>query len=308
MEIWSNLIMKNKSETIVFFGSGPVASASLRLLNKDFLIEAVITKPRPAHHTGSVPVLDAAKDLNLTVYTAQDKASLDELFRIASFHAKAGVLVDFGIIVSQGVIDYFPLGIINSHFSLLPQWRGADPITFAILSGQKQTGVSLMLLVAAMDEGPLLAQESYPLSKTMTTPALTESLVDLSYRMLAKAIPDYITGIIKPYPQSNEGISYSRRLTKEDGEIDWARPAVEIERQIRAFLAWPQSRTTLAGKDIIITGAHVVNDAGPSGTTAVKNKQLVVFCSERALQIDRLKPAGKQEMDSEAFLAGYHLL
>ena len=146
-----------KSQKLVFFGSGPVAASALRLLVKGFDIEAIITKPRPAHHRGEVPILAAAQELSLPIFTAANKQELDELFSTNPVSSRLAVLIDFGIIVSQKIIDYFPLGIINSHFSLLPQWRGADPITFAILSGQARTGVSLMLLVEAMDEGPLLA-------------------------------------------------------------------------------------------------------------------------------------------------------
>src|SRR5215471_20589580 len=108
--------MKKISETVVFFGSGPVAAESLRLLSESFTIEAVITKPRPLHHKGDVPVLEAAARLNLPVYTANNKSSLDKLFASdkAFFKSRVGILVDFGIIVSQKVIDYFPMGIVNS--------------------------------------------------------------------------------------------------------------------------------------------------------------------------------------------------
>ena len=112
--------MKKTFETIVFFGSGPVAAESLRLLSKDFEIEAVITKPRPPHHRGPVPVLDLAEELKLPVQTAEDEAGLDQLFKGRPFKSRVGVLIDFGIIVSPQVIDYFPLGIVNSHFSILP--------------------------------------------------------------------------------------------------------------------------------------------------------------------------------------------
>src|SRR5687768_5450622 len=124
--------MTSIDEPITFFGSGPVAAASLRLLAEDFTIEAVITKPRPAHHRGPVPVIELAEELGLKVYTAGNRRELDELFTGNPVRSSLAVLIDFGIIVSRQIIDYFPLGIINSHFSLLPEWRGADPITFAI--------------------------------------------------------------------------------------------------------------------------------------------------------------------------------
>jgi methionyl-tRNA formyltransferase len=303
--------MKKISEPIVFFGSGPVAAESLRLLHESFPIEAVVTKPRPPHHHGDVPVLSTAEKLGLPVHTVLSRQELDDLVAAKPFKSHVAILIDFGIIVSQKVIDYFPLGIVNSHFSLLPEWRGADPITFAVLSGQKQTGVSLMLLVEAMDEGPLLAFGIHDLTPDITTPELTEYLIKLSYGLLRDVMPGYLAGDIKPMPQSRTGrsTSYSRRLTKEDGIIDWTKPATVIEREIRAFTGWPQSRTQLGTLDVIITKAHVINASGAPGKTTIIAKQPVIYCGEQALAIDRIKPAGKKEMTGEAFLAGYkHIL
>jgi methionyl-tRNA formyltransferase len=298
--------MKQISETIVFFGSGPVAAESLRLLARSFTIEAVVTKPRPAHHRGDVPVLTVAEDLGLRVVTAANRKDLDTVFAQKSFNSRVAVLIDFGIIVSKEVIDYFPLGIVNSHFSLLPEWRGADPITFAILSGQKQTGVSLMLLVPAMDEGPLLGFGTCDLPPTITTPELTQQLILLSYELLRVILPKYIASEIPPQPQdSSTPATYSRKLTKEDGTIDWHKSAQHIEREIRAFAEWPKSRTRLGSIDVILTRAHVTDSTGTPGSFTTQNKQLLVHCGEGSLMIEALKPAGKQEMTGEAFLAGY---
>ena len=372
--------MKKISEPIVFFGSGPVAAKSLELLAKDFNIEAVITKPRPPHHRGEVPVLSLAESLNIPVFTARNKAELDKLFDSEPIKSRIGVLIDFGIIVSSGVINYFPLGIVNSHFSLLPEWRGADPISFAILSGQQQTGVSLMLLVEAMDEGPIIDYATYNLRQDMTTPQLTEALIQLSYKLLIDKLPLYIKGILKPQAQDVTGAkldlrktpsspdritsaansfsssrlsfrqdgqvdvpsgtspsdktvfaradsvrertilrkssraSYSRKLTKEDGVIDWAKSAIDIEREIRAFIAWPKSRTKIADKDVIITQARVAKadqldlrlDLYKNGDVIITpDKLLAVKAAEGVLILVRIKPAGKNEMDGAAFIAGY---
>src|ERR1035438_3938500 len=149
--------MTKQSKTVIFFGSGPLAAASLLLLSEDFDIEAVITKSTPSGHKGEVPILELTRKLNIQTYAVEGRVQLDNLVAKANFSSQVGILIDFGIIISQKVIDYFDKGIINSHFSILPQWRGADPISFALLSGQKTTGVSLMLIVAAMDEGPLIS-------------------------------------------------------------------------------------------------------------------------------------------------------
>jgi methionyl-tRNA formyltransferase len=299
--------MKKMSEPIVFFGSGPVAAESLRLLAEDFEVEAVVTKPRAAHHKGDVPVLALAEELGLPIKTAANRSELDSLFADKPFKSRVGVLIDFGIIVSRKVIDYFPLGIVNSHFSILPEWRGADPITFAVLSGQPQTGVSLMLLVEAMDEGPLLAYGEHYLSPTITTPELTDYLIKLSHALLCDTLPKYVTEGAKGAPQdiTERQVSYSRKLTKEDSILDWQKPAVQLEREIRAFTGWPKSRTSFGDLDVVITKAHVIDAAGEPGETSVIEKQPVVYCAHQALALDSLKPAGKKEMTGEAFLAGY---
>lgn len=298
--------MKKMSETIIFFGSGPVAADSLRQLAKNFKIEAVITKPRAATHKGTVPVFESAQQLHLRVFTVGDRLSLDKLVAKTKFTSNIGVLVDFGIIVSHKVIEAFPFGIINSHFSLLPQWRGADPITFAILSGQVETGVSLMVLVEKMDEGPILAYAPLKLSGYETTPELTAKLIELSNILLKEIVPQYIAGRLQPQPQNTSTKpTYSRKLTKADGIIDWHKPAVQLEREIRAFAGWPKSRTQLADKDITITKAHISSGVGSPGTIWKNGKNFGIYTQQDILVIDSLKPAGKIEMSAEAFLAGY---
>ena len=305
MAHWSSSIMTNTSETAVFFGSGPVAANSLRLLIKHTKIEAVVTKPRPAGYNGSVPVISTAEDLSLPIYYADNKRTLDDLIATKPFRSRIGVLVDFGIIVSQAVISYFPRGIVNSHFSLLPEWRGADPITFAVLSGQKQTGVSLMLLVAAMDEGPLLGQALCRLSDTVTTPELTDMLVQLSDDLLRRKLSAYLRGDIEAQPQDGtRAATYSRRLTKADGLMNWHKSAQQLEREVRAYLGWPKSIAKLANKDIVITKAAVCDEHGTPGSVIVRDKHIIVCCGDKSLDLVRLKPAGKREMTAEAFLAG----
>lgn len=290
--------------SIVFLGSGPVAAASLRRLLEHQPVEAIITKPTTMHEMSALAG-------NIPVYTVTNKKELDILVESQQFSSKLAVLIDFGIIVSQAVIDYFPKGIINSHFSVLPQWRGADPINFAILSGQEKTGVSLMLLTAGMDEGPLLDYAELSLDQTETSPALTDKLITLSDQLLQKQLPLQHRTTQAGSPQTITGYpeTYSRKLTKDDGVIDWTKSATILEREIRAFIQWPKSRSTLAGKDVIITSSHILNMSGKPGTIFVDGGMLGVYCGQDALSIDTLKPAGKKEMPAAAFLAGYrHLL
>lgn len=293
------------SQKILFFGSGPVAAASLELLAKEFDIEAVITKPQPPHHKQTFPVLELANKLGLRTLTTANDSELSELFAGNSFASQLGVVIDYGIIIKRDVIDYFPFGIVNSHFSLLPRWRGADPISFAILEGDTETGVSLMLIDAKLDEGPLLVQRPLPIPSDTTTPSLTDQLIKLSHELLVETLPKYTSGELKPYPQLTEGVSYSHKLTKQDGVIDWQKSAIQLEREIRAFIDWPKSRTKLSLTEVIITKAKIVDDDLQTGAIKIYNKGLIVGTKQKSLEILSLKPAGKPEMSAEAFLAGY---
>ncbi|HXR50217.1 MAG TPA: methionyl-tRNA formyltransferase [Verrucomicrobiae bacterium] len=305
--------MHKISATVVFFGSGPVAAKALALLAEDFEIEAVITKPQPAHHKEDFPVLATSQKLGLKTFTPRNKVELSELFRQKPVRSRLGVVIDYGIIIAQDVIDYFPLGIVNSHFSLLPQWRGADPISFSILSGQKKTGVSLMLIVEALDEGPLLAQSEWLIEPDVTTPKLSEELIELSHELLKAMLPLYVAGKTEPAEQAAVTIAdskeptYSRKLTKQDGMLDFSKPAEHLEREVRAFAGWPRSRTAIGDVTVIVTNAHVSEGQGEPGKLWLQDKQLGFYTARGVLVIDRLIPAGKKEMSAAAFLAGYKL-
>lgn len=301
--------MTKTSSKIVFFGSGPVAAKSLGLLLKHRAVEAVITKKSTEREMKAV-----AKDTPL--FFTKNKAELDALIAEKQFSSRLGILIDFGIIVSQKVIDSFELGIINSHFSLLPELRGADPITFSILSGQEQTGVSLMLLVEAMDEGPLLEVGIEKLDGNVTGPGLTNKLINLSDALLQHALPRYFSGeakgvaqekmtdLIPNYPATP---TYSRKLTKSDGVLDFSKSAEQLEREVRAFLDWPKSRTEIAGKDVVVLKATVdMSSTGKPGEVfKTSDRKIGLYAQQGALIIEELKPAGKQAMTSEGFLAGY---
>ncbi|HET9098053.1 MAG TPA: methionyl-tRNA formyltransferase [Candidatus Saccharimonadales bacterium] len=300
--------MQKRSETIVFFGSGPVAAESLRKLAQDFNIEAVVTKPKPPHHKYDFPVLSVAQELGLNILTTKDRANLESSFSNSRLSSRLGVVIDYGIIISKEVIDAFPLGIVNSHFSLLPKWRGADPITFSILKGDNETGVSLMLIDETLDTGPLLAQQSIPISADEDSIKLTNKLINLSHEMLSEYIPAYFNGEIKPQPQPEDGVSYSRKLTRKDGVLDFTKTALELERQVRAFIEWPRSRTEIYETDVIINAAHAIeSDKHPPGNVWHHNKQLGFYTADGILVIDSLIPAGRKEMSTEDFVNGYNI-
>ena len=284
--------------SIVFLGTGPVAADSLQSLIKTFDIEAVITKAVPLHHRGIAPVEELAKAHNLPLLFANTKNELDDLVRKTDFLSSLGVIVDHGVIVSQEVIDSFLLGIVNSHFSLLPQWRGADPITFSILSGQQKTGVSLMLIEPTLDTGKLITQKTLAIAKDETTPSLTDKLVTLSNELLDSYLPRYIEGKIIPHAQPHpDRATFSRKLTKQDGILDITKPAIQLEREIRAYDGWPKSRITAFTHTVIVTKAHVSSNA---------NDGLFFRCGDgNYLVIDELTAPSGKRMTGEAFLKGY---
>lgn len=298
------LKMNDSHQSIIFFGSGPVALKSLSLLMGHFQIEAIITKPATEQEMKKVAG-------SITTYVASNRSDLDNLIDSQLFKSNLGILIDFGIIISQKIIDYFPLGIINSHFSLLPQWRGPDPITFAILSGQKQTGVSLMLLVERMDQGPILSQAIYDIADNLTSTQLTDDLINLSDAMIKSTIPLYLNHQAIALAQDTINLvggmtsSTSRKLIKDDGRIDWTKSAEQIEREIRAFIDWPKSQTTLAGQKVIIKQAAIIHTQGSPGTISFDNQHLIIHCGQDSLDIKQLRPAGKSTMSASAFLAGY---
>ncbi|HPF31328.1 MAG TPA: methionyl-tRNA formyltransferase [Candidatus Saccharibacteria bacterium] len=290
--------MIKTSEKIVFFGSGPVATASLDYISNFFEIEAVITKTNPTHHKHTAPVEEFAKKNKNEIFFVNNKNELDDLVQEKNFKSKIGIIVDFGIIVSQKTIDSFPLGIINSHFSLLPQWRGADPITFSILSGQEKTGVSIMLIEPELDTGKLIKQKSLHIDSKETIISLTNKLINLSNELLVEYLPKYLNGEVKPRQQPHPNrATYSRKLTKDDGIIDWKKPADLLEREIRAYIGWPKSRANLLGVEIIITSSHVTENP---------EDKLDVLCGDKKyLSIDELIAPSGRKMQALDFINGY---
>ena len=303
--------MPSKPAPLVFFGSGPVAARTLGFLRRHFQIELVITKKPAGRRVLAGSVQAAARQPGLSILELAAVQTGGELSRAilgAPLKSRVGVVVDFGLLIPGPVIKAFPLGIINSHFSLLPEWRGADPISCTILSGQRQTGVSLMLINERLDEGPLLAQKVLPASpRELDGRRLTNELIKLSNGLLRSVLPLYLAGKLTAYPQSDQITpSYSRKLRKEDGRMDWNKSAERLEREIRAFIEWPKSRGLIGGLEVIISRARVTADSGPAGDCKIINRDgLLVYCGRGALLIERLKPPGKPEMSAAAFLAGY---
>ena len=308
--------MLQKSKTILFFGTEDFSSHTLEaLIESDFTVGAIITKPDTLRGRGKQLVKPRVKEIGEAhdIPVWQPAKLADIAADIASFHEPLGVLVSFGKIIPQSIIDLFSPGIINLHPSLLPKYRGPSPIESAILHGDDETAISIMQLSARMDAGPVYLQETIPLTGNETAPELYSSLGRRGAQLLVAALPQIIDGTLPAAPQDENNATYCQLIKKSDGLVDWHKPAEQIEREVRAYLGWPGSRTTLGSIDVIITSAfsETVSTAHTTtpGEISVISEQgvsiLLVGASDTWLSIEKIKPVGKKEMPVQAFLAGY---
>lgn len=293
--------MTQTSKTIIFFGTEDFSLTALQaLIDADYNVAAVVTKPDAPRGRGhkllppSVKVL--AKRHNIDVWQPQKLKDIAQ--EIAALQPVIGVLVSYGKIIPQNIIDLFTPGIINVHPSLLPKYRGPSPIEAAIENGDHETGVSIMQLSAAMDAGPVYTQVNYPLSGSETQPELYTILAEKGAQTLLTSLPNIMNGVLQPQPQDDTQASYCQLLTKQDGWLDLTTiTAINAERKVRAHLAWPKTKVTFGDHTIIITKAHV----SPKQKTP-----LDMVCQDGAfLCIDELLAPSGRHMSAEAFLRGY---
>lgn len=296
---------------IIFFGNEQIATGvsttapTLQaLIEAGYDISAVVANSKDviSRNNRQLRVKDVAKDHNIPFIVPDDMQKLTEELKI--FRANAGVLVAFGRIVPQEIIDIFPGGIINIHPSLLPLHRGPTPIESVILNSEKKTGVSLMKLERTMDSGPVYAQSEINIDSGDTKQELADKLLEIGKTMLIELLPDILTGRVIARPQDESRATYDGLISKEDGVIDWSKSATVIEHEIRAYSGWPKSRTKLADIDCIITEAEVSEADGKPGDYK-KDKDLLIFTGDGSLSIKRIQPSGKREMTAEEFLRGY---
>lgn len=299
--------------SIVFFGTEDFSLASLEaLVEHGFTVAAVVTKPDSpqgrGHKLTPPKVKRYAQAHGIPVW--QPAKLADIAHDIASLDRPAGVLVSYGKIIPQSIIDLFTPGIINLHPSLLPAYRGPSPIESAILHGDAMTGISIMQLSAEMDAGPVYRQVSHQLADTETAPELYDTLGAIGVKELVRTLPHILDGTLQPAPQDSERATYCSLISKADGIIDWQLPAAVIERQIRAYTSWPGSRTTLSGVEVIVARASAVHmdDTATPGEVIATKAQLFVGTGQDWLEIHRLKPVGKKEMPVKAFLSGYSVV
>ena len=299
-------------------GTPGLARVSLERLagSPEMDVVAVVTQPdRPKGRDLKLlpsPVKELAFRLNLPVLQplrARDDAFLAELRR---FEPDLIAVAAYGQILPKPLLDLPRFGCLNVHTSLLPRYRGAAPIQWAILNGDPETGVTIMKIDAGLDTGDVLARERTAIAPEDTAETLHDRLAQMGADLLARTIPAYVAGQIVPQPQSAQGVVYAAKIKKEDGRIDWTRPAVRLWNQVRGLTPWPGAFTTLPNASppqlLKIWRVEVVEQAGPPGEILAADKAgVLVGCGEQALRILMLQREGGKRLGARDYLAGHPL-
>ena len=289
---------------IVFAGTPDFSVPALQaLIASPHQVIGVYTQPdRPAGRGRKLtpsPVKQAAIEAGIPVYqpaSLKDAAAVDEL---ASLAPDLMVVVAYGLLLPQRVLDIPRLGCVNIHASLLPRWRGAAPIQRAILSGDRVTGVAIMRMEAGLDTGPVYLSRETPIEPGETGGELHDRLSTLGAEALTEALPGIADGSLQPVPQADEGTLYAHKIAKTEGEIDWQATAEAIDRRVRAFNPWPVAYTTHEGATLRVWQAEPVEgQAGdePGRVMASDRNGIEVGTGQGRLRIKRLQLPGKRPM------------
>ena len=303
---------------IIFMGTAELSCASLDSLARDgqFSVAAVVTQPdKPRGRDLKLqpsPVKALAEKMRLPVF--QPAKARDEKFisQLRGLEPDLIVVVAYGQILPQSILDLPRHGCLNVHTSLLPKFRGAAPIQWAIATGESETGVTIMQMDAGLDTGPIVSQRRTPILPADDSATLHDRLAQLGAELLAQTIPDFVAGKIRPVPQPAEGASHAPKIKKEDGRIDWSRPAGMIWNRLRAFTPWPGAFTSWKLTSNIqllkIWKAEVADMTGPPGAVLSADKTgIIIACGQNSLRILELQREGGKRLTTEQFLAGHAL-
>ncbi len=291
---------------VVFMGtpdfSVPVLDA---LVEAGHEIAAVYCQPpRPAGRGKKdrpTPVHARAEALGLEVRHPVSLKSPEEQNAFASLNADVAVVVAYGLLLPQPVLDAPVQGCLNIHASLLPRWRGAAPIHRAIMSGDHETGNCIMQMEAGLDTGPVLLRQATPIQSEETTAQLHDRLSEMGADLIVEALnrlPE-----LTPKPQPEDGVTYASKIDKAEARVDWTRPAAEVDRQIRGLSPFPGAWTMIEGDRVKLLASRLAEGQGAPGE--VLNDTLRVACGEGAIDLLRLQRAGKGAQDAETFLRGW---
>jgi methionyl-tRNA formyltransferase len=308
--------MTNKPKTILI-GTPEFAENIFRkfysALNDQFEIIAVVTAPDKPIGRKQVltpsPVKKWALEANLTILEPDKIRKPEWVAKIKELAPELIVLAAFGQIIPQEILDIPKYKALNIHPSLLPKYRGASPIQAVILNGDNETGVCLMVMDAEMDHGPIIESSKLKIQNPkISYKELSKELSDLGAELLIKTLPGYIEGKITPQEQDHPKATLCKLIKKEDGKIDWNKPAEEIERQIRAFQAWPESYTIFDNKNLKIVEAETKNQNTNKKIGEIfltDDKQLSVQTRDGILILKTLQLEGKNPISAKDFLNGH---
>ena len=299
----------------LFFGSGSVALPALaRLLGADLVeIESVVTAPpRPAGRKGVLtptPVADLATEHGVPIRTPPTLRDATVQAELRDAGAELIVLADYGRIIPAAVLDMPRHGALNVHPSLLPRHRGATPVAGTLLAGDAVGGVTVMRMDEGLDTGPIVAQHEVALDGTEEAPELEARLAELGADLLLESLPGWLDGTLRATPQDDTAATLTRLLRREDGRLDPARSALELERQVRAYQPWPGSflehddarlkvwAASVLGQDVVVEPGTIILTEGTLGLGTV----------DGVLRLDEVQPAGKRRMSGTEYRHGKRL-
>lgn len=294
---------------IVFMGTPDFAGESLKALyNEKYNISAVFTKPdMPVgrKHIMTPPEVKViANELNIPVFQPTTLKDGEALKILQQLNPDLIVVVAYGKILPKEILDLPKYGCINVHASLLPKYRGASPIQWAIVSGEKVTGVSTMYLNEGMDTGDILLTEQTEIGENETAETLWDRLAVLGASLLIKTVKGLEENTITPIKQDETQATYAPIIKKSDGLIDWSKSAFEINCKIRGLHNWPVAFTKLGGKMLKIFSADILEKSGKAGEVLESENEFIVACGKNALKINELQLEGSKRMKTEDFLRG----
>jgi methionyl-tRNA formyltransferase len=290
-------------------GSPDFAVPTLEALARVYPLVGVVTQPdRPAGRGRTlVPpaVKEAALRLGIPVMQPEKLRLPEAMTRLQAWSPDLIVVAAFGQILRQVVLDLPRWGCLNVHGSLLPRGRGAAPIQASILAGDHETGITIMKMDPGVDTGPILSQRTIQIAPDDTGGSLFAKMAPLGAELLLETLPRYFSGELIPQPQSEEGATYAPMLKKEDGLLDFTRPAIELERRVRAYHPWPGAYFAWNGAQLKVHRAHIREEESPGVERRLTIEGYPALGTSKGILIlEEVQPAGKKSMSGKAFLAG----
>ena len=300
---------------IVYMGTPDFAVGPLKaLVEAGHEVTAVVTQPDKAKgRSGKLqctPVKECALEYGIPVWTPVKIKAPEAVAQLKEYEADVYVVAAFGQILSQEILDIPRYGCINIHASLLPKYRGAAPIQWSILDGEKETGVTIMQMDAGIDTGDILLKKVVPIAANETGGSLFDKLGEVGSGLIVEALEKLEKGQLIPERQEEEKSCYAKMLTKSLGQIDWNADAEKIERLIRGLNPWPSAYTALGGKNMKLWEAAVVDEAAdgaPGSVSAVTKDAVIINCGSKKLSLLSVQLEGKKRMAVKDFLLGYRI-